>query len=685
MDYLAPLSQDPDYTELPQEQRERVYRLLLAISHVPEDASVTKPGGVLDILSASTGMARDTVQRLWYDWDRSHDWRVLADKRSLRKAAAAREGCRSPRFRAWALTMLESNQRSTRRAIDAIHRIFRFGGTVVPGFEQWDYSSGRIPAGVSESSLRRIAKDHRHEMMIARQGYKAAASHRLPVLSTRVGMMPGQVYQCDDMDHDCYVQVGTQQVRIIEFAAVDYASGCRFHWGCTPKVRRETDGKKQGLTQKMYMMFMAYILRYIGFHKDGVQLVMERATASLPTEIVELLEGAGLGITVRTGGLQGARQKKVGGYTARPGGNPRGKGSIEQSHNPAHNITADLPGQTGKDRQHSPERLWGVLKSQEGVEKLRTALMDAGRNDLAEGLQNHILTYNQYLEIATMRYALWNNRHDHELEGWGKNTRLEYQVQPGDWRTPAELTENGKYPLSPLLVDSAKRNPGLVRERKMSPKEVWEAGHRDFARIPLWLYVEMIRSEKHFGKRVKVYGGLITVQDKYVSDDKLHYLAEVDCEGKRVTLQEGQEVWCVLNPYALEPLVILDEAGRILGEAPQYVRASPLDREATWELVGKVDSINTRRAAMQRARYEQEGMRVEAINEHNRAIAEEGGVYGRRAPKSSLTPAQKGMATRLAHSVGDEIDVLDLPAAPAPQPVPELPDDPDINIDDIIF
>ena len=617
----------------------------------------------------------------------------LVDGRALPPAEYADSGPRCERFRAWVVTMYEANQRSSRMAIRAIHSIFRHGGAIVPGFEDWPhYGCGRIPTGCSESSLYALLQAHsKRELLIARQGYKAAASMRLPVLTTRRGIAPGSLYMFDDVVHDHLVLVGGQAARILEFGCFDVASACRIHWGNTARITQAT-GKRQGLTQKMFVMFIAYVLRYIGYNLAGCTLVMEHNTASLPDETVALLKSSGLGISVRMGGIEGGRQRWIGGYNGQMGGNPRGKAGIENSHSPLHNLLGDLPGQVGKDRQHIREATYGVVKAQEQVERWRGQLRAMGRDDLADALANHILTYRQFNELLAIKYALWGSRTNHELEGWEDHTTIEYQTGPNQW-TPAEvLTSGGTRPLSPVLVEAVRTNPDLVRERRLSPAEVWESGKGDLVRIPL--YVDLIKGDKMFGQTVTVRGCLLTVQDKYVSPGKLHYLAEVYCDGRKQLLEDGRKVRVVLNPYHTGTLIVLDDTGRILGEAPLYSKVSPLDTEALHEQMGRVDSINVRRDQLMRARYESEGARVAGINEHNRTLAKQGGVYGRRAQiaaTSTQTPADKAAVTRAANR--SEIDVFEglgeLPIAPVAAATASLPEPPasgsDITLDDIIY
>lgn len=679
---LDQLHLDHDFARLPHAQRERLHAWRIAMARIAPGTPVSTPGGVIDQLAAMLGMASGTVKTRFFNYRRHQDWRYLIDGRSLPATTFEEGGARCERFKAWVIKQYESNQRSLRETTKHILRLFAHGGEVIPGFEG-RAASKVLPPGVSASSLGRVLKPYRQEIERKRQGLKQASKTMLAVRTTRKGMLPGQMYLFDDMWHDNLVLVGAEAVRILEFGALDFASGCRFHWGHTPRVLKD-EGKRQGLTQKMFVMFLAYVLRYVGYHRDGVVLMMEKGTATLPDGMAEMLETSGMGISIREGGLTGMKQKMIGGYAGRIGGNPQAKGRIESQHKDIHNVLGYVPGQTGKDRQHIQEQTYGMIETQKLVEAWRTRLLELGKPDMAAALENHFLTHAQFTELLQIKYKLWNARTDHELEGWEGHTCIEYQVAPGTWSSVAELTDGGKYPLSPLLVDSARCNPGLVRERRMSPAEVWASRPDEMRRIPLWLYVDMLKSEQHFGKRLTVHGQLLTVQDKYIGPDKIHYLAEVHTDDGRVDrLRNGEQVYCVANPFDASGLIVLDEAGRIRGVAPHYTAVSPLDEEALYKRIGKVDARNAADMQLQRARWEGETDRVARLNEHNRAIAEEGGVYGRRPKKSALTPAQKGMATRLANSVGDEIDVLDLPEASAPQPVPELPDDPDIDISDI--
>lgn len=641
---LTEMVQDAEYAGLPRAQRERCHDALVCLETLPAGCRKTGPGGIFSRLARALACSEKRATSLYYAYRERQDWRVFVDGRTTARAKLELEGANSAVFKAWVMQRFEANQRSMERTISEIRRIFRHNTVTIPGFEK--RTPGEIPPGCSATSLRN--KINRAELDNIRLGLSKNAGAQVPVLTTRANLEPGQVIEFDDVWHDNLVVVEGQIVRVLEFGAVDVASGCRVHWGHLPALRglKEDNPKtRAGLTQAHFILFLAYFLRYVGYHKDGVRLVMEHGTATLPERVRTLLEGSIPNLTIVMGGMHDNEQRLLNGYAGSRHGNPRTKTHIESQHNAIHNFLGHLPAQVGKDRQHHPESTYGMIKAQEQVELWRARLVEAGRSDLAGALQDHFLTMHHFSEILLTAYTLFNRRTDHSLEGWEKNTQLEYQVSPGVWMSTRQLTNNGANPLSPLIAAAARENPGLVREVKLSPAEVWERGKGNLERIPLTVYMDLLsmvgEGEKSFVRTPTVHGGHIVLQNKLVSPAPLYYRAEcITPLGRRILLGDGEKVHVVLNPYAPEALVLLDERGGILGECPQAVRADLGNMEAIYEEVGRTRAENVARQTGQRARWQVERSRVESIHAANRAIMQQAGLAPRTTRAKALPSAQ---------------------------------------------
>lgn len=611
---------DAEFAALPRLQRDRVSLLVNIMAQHQAGDSVTKAGGLLSRLMRAVGCSKANASRMYYAYRESGDWRALCDKRSLAPVMVSNEGAKSPRFREYVTGMLEKNQRSVQAAIADIHDAIKFGYEVIPGLEDWPLASGRLPSGCSESSLRKLVK--RHELAVMKFGLKSAEAraHDPMVLKTRVGVPVGAVYELDDMWHDHLVVSGGQAVRVLEFGAIDYASACRIHWGNTPHVVKD-DGKRQGLTQEMFVLFVAYLLRYVGFAASGLALHTERGTAALPESVVKKLECCGLPIRVVRGRMTGAAQAKIGGYKGQIGGNPRAKALIENSHSGIHNMLADLPGQVGKDRQHTQESSLGRVKEQEQVELWRRQMIKVGRHDLAAGLENHLLTAHQFNELLIVRYKLHNARTDHELEGWGEYTEAAVELSPGHWVPVGELTR------TPLLREQIACGGVPVREQRLSPMKVWQTRRPDWAVIPMSLYLDILSLTKLCNRTITVKSEQLVVQDKLVGKEKLVY--SFDCiapNGRPIQLDEGVSYQCLFNPYAPNALLVTDERGRVIAEAPLKSRVRADDDAGILEQSQRVQERKAVKLADAEARWGTTTNATRAKNERNRALAEEAGL-----------------------------------------------------------
>lgn len=672
-----------DYAALPAGQRERALRALNCLEAMPAVLPCGGAGGRYARLAAALGMSQKQATKLYCRYVKAQDWRVFVDRRKAvaREAELPLQGVACRAFADWLAKKVEANQRSTRMALKEVVRVFMTcpPPEVIPGFEQ--HPGGFLPEGCSMTSLRarlgRVAA--RSTAAAVRYGLKATAAHRLSVFTTRRGVLPGQCYEFDDVWHDHLVVARGQMVRVLEFGCLDLASGCRVHWGHIPalKTRTETREKRDGLTKAHFMLFLAYVLRYIGYHPAGCVLKMEHHTATVDEQTAAFLEAACPGLRVERGGIIGTEQRKLGGYAGNVGGNPRRKAAIESSHNGLHNFLATLPGQVGPNRQQTQEATIGRQKEQQQVERWRERLVAANRPDLAEALSNHFLTMGQFSELLLTAYRIWNSRRDHDLEGWQDRMMLEYRV--GDlWYPAAQLTEEQRA----AVAAAARSGLPLVREVRMSPMEVWEAGRKELRRCSLGVYVELLRRVPGCCKRVKVYGGTLRVQDKVVAPEPLYYRAEMFTPlGRTLLLGEDEEVELLLNPYGPRVAAVLDpQTGEVLGECPQIERVGALDRAAIEQEMGRVAGFNARRLEPQRIRWEADTELAAARREHNRALAVEGGAarvlgYARPTPRPAAPQLSKACGVDVFGGLGElppagdacfygDADTFDDPAEP---------------------
>lgn len=650
--------QDPLFAELPSAQRDRVMRLLTVLERTePKPGSrlpnVTGAGGVLERLAAACPCSAATAMRMYYAYKETGDWRVLYDNRSTPKRRLSDDARKRALLAEHVRTLAETRQRSTREAIKDVRTLVMQGE--LPGFEE--YAGRALPPGFSDTSLR--AHIRKEDLRRKREGLKATMSERAGVLTTRKGLLPGQIYEFDDVQHDNYVKVGSQSVRVMEFACQDVASGYITHHGACAALRRgegedTTPGKagtRQALSGKMALAFVAYQLRYVGYAAGGCELRLEHNTTSLPPRVLDLLRNCGEGIRIRCGGINGWQQRALGGYTGTPGGNPHNKAHKEQQWSSMHNMLSYLPGQIGQDRLRAPEETAGLLDVQEHANLFELALRRRGLHHLADALHSPLLTFSQFMALLNQKYVEYNDRRDHNMEGWDDKRVMLYTNDGTNWLTEQQLTDGKGFNDQQYAYFQCFRE--MTKESNMSPAEVWGGVDRssktaDWRYLPLPIYVDMLRDEKHFGKRVQVRGGYIRVQDKYVSADTLIYRGELFTpRGEVIRLNHGAELRAVLNPVADAPLVIIDDSGKILGECPMAKRTSPLDEELTSEQIGRVRSLQVQAQTGQQLRLEKDSRIVHARQVFNRELAKAGGIpLTKAALKRELAMAETAPAVQ---------------------------------------
>lgn len=602
----AAAATDKEFESLPEKHRSRVtkwaHELEWMDRALKQGKRLTGPCGLYSQMARHMGLSVTQVSRIIKRWQATQDWHVLLDGRVRNNKPVEDYGIKTPRFRAWAVRFAEHECRSSREAIRKIFTIFLYGGMTIDGYER--HVPGTIPQEVNERALYRIFADHEKEIHRARFGMGAV--RELPVLRDRSVLEPGQWYEMDDVMHDAEVMYRGQAVRVSEFGMFDYASACRIHWGHIPNFRRMSDDRRQALDRKMALMFLAYVLRYIGYHPEACVIMMEHRTATISEDKIKLLETATGGVLkVRKGGIKGAAQKAIGGRATRGKGNPQAKAGIEGSHNLIHNVQGNLPLQVGWTGRNEPAITWGMRREAEQVAFWQAALRAKGRDDLADKIDMPVMNFEDFTEYLTIKYALINGRTDHKISGWGRNKTIQYCIGNGCWVNEHDLRQSPEQKM--MLQALVGQHPDLVRETDLSPADVWERGKGRLVRLPLAAYVDLIGDDRDFGRTVRVIDGLIRVQDKFCNNgEPIIYLAEISNDGQApVRLIDRKEYRVVINPYALHELIVLDDQGRILGRAPQYVRVNPLS-EDLYKTIGKVEARKAADMARQKARWQAE-------------------------------------------------------------------------------
>ncbi|MCA1659010.1 MAG: hypothetical protein LC642_00490, partial [Verrucomicrobiaceae bacterium] len=312
-------------------------------------------------------------------------------------------------------TYCESNQRGNEAAIRKMREDWLVGKITTDA--PLDVETG-YPRGWSERTLARYAPNEL-ERAAARQGRSATDSKRSLVYTTRRYLYVGQYYLFDDIWHDHYVRLlDTRQTgRPLEFHGLDLASAYKMCWGM--RLRREVpDGKggtkMESLKVEDFRFLLAGFLLSHGYNPRGTTIVVEHATTAIDEKTERILSIASNGaIKVERGGMQGAAVH-AGQYAGRSKGNFRIKAPLESLGNPIHNEMGFLAGQAGKDRQHAPEQLHGLLKHNDAL----LWAMDQLPPERLQWIQWDLCTLQQFQIVAAEIYARLNARTKHRLEGW---------------------------------------------------------------------------------------------------------------------------------------------------------------------------------------------------------------------------------------------------------------------------
>jgi len=652
-----------DYAE-----RERVSRLARRMAEIRD--SENKMQTYADI-SLQEGVSSKTLQRLFKLWrDSGEDDLVLADKRKLTKPT------RGSRFYADFVNYCDKDSNTDQGGYDAMMRDFYAGKTF--SFGTWrdlyrlEFPGSPVPSmcpihwiprGMTYSNFNKYKqRDPSRQMALAwnRQGQFAALSSTLPVVRSRVGLPVGSLFQADDVWHNIDVfapgQSGTFQP--LEFAIYDVASAFKVVSAMKPRllVRDPKTGKeiRDNLKEIQFRFALQYLVCCKGFHRDGATFILERGTTAIRENVqrrIAAVPGWGKLIRFQVSGILN-QPAHDGLLMGNAGGNPRMKSLCECAHNILHNASASLLGNRGRDAAHLHESNNAVVKYSQSMIELAQRIDPC----LVSHLMLPILQYDKYCQYFYMIEDEVMDRTRHNLEGWAGREVMEYRLsQTSEWINCNQLNDMAPDEVTATMAVVNRDKDHLLRQRKMSRREVWNSGRFELVKWPLFDLPAF--ADPRDAREATVRGdGTISFTDVvYYPGQRKTYIAEcIDRKGIHRPLVPGSKVRFFWNPLGelSDHIWITDEAGE------NIVGMCPILKTAAW---ASPDSI---RAAMGQKIHQVTNMMQEVRARHapdtvHRLVAEKFNTFLLESAKEAQRVPDLGGGDSLSAS-----DVLDFdPAA----------------------
>lgn len=473
------------------------------------------------------------------------------------------------------------------------------GGVAVPGVGTWrdlyqsvygyrpadgepcPWSVRNPPPGWSLRNLMQIKPD-KFALAAARVGMGAAKIDFLPTVRlTRVGLLPCQVVEVDDMWYEHYVVFGgnAKPQRVVEFAAMDRLTGHVVCHLAKPVVEAE-DGTRKTLKSAWVRYLYHYLLCVVGVPAGGCVIKGEHGTAAQDATFSAALaainavrEGAGKKPVVFRAGSIVTEPTAKGLPDVQHHGNPRHKGMIEQMHATLKNYAdALIFGNVGGGRGVQPEETVGMVREDSAL-----VAMAAGQVGAAgfspQNLRYNFPTWGAFARAADEAHRQMDNRTDHQLEGWEECGFMVGELRMAGMPHWTAIPRMAALPSERAAQVRALLASGVAeyRERRMSPAEAWASATRDHALETVSPgFAPMI-----LGKELAHPG---TVGDKLtvaVRDAETGERYTVSAVIDGTPLARGAQVLVWVNPMDCGKAYVADEQGRFLGVAStlQSVRA----------------------------------------------------------------------------------------------------------------
>lgn len=556
--------------------------------------------------------------------------------------------------------------------------------------EPCPWSERNPPPGWSLRNLMSLKPD-KFAMKAAQVGMGAAKIDFLPTVKlTRVGLLPCQVVEVDDMWYEHLVVFGgnAKPQRVVEFAAMDRLTGHVICHLAKPVLEAE-DGTRKTLKSAWVRYLYHYILCVVGVPVGGCVIKGEHGTAAADDTFAAALDAIN---AVREGAGQKPIAFRAGSIITEPvakglpgvqsHGNPRHKGMIEQMHATLKNYTdAIVFGNVGGGRGTQPEETYGMVREDSALVRLAAALPSVPGSHI----RFNFPTWRAFAIAADEAHRQMDARTDHALEGW-----RECGFLVGELRVAGAPHWTAMPRLEALPPERAAQVRALVasgaaeyRERRMSPAEAWDAARKATQLEPVAPgFAPLI-----LGKELAHVG---TVSDKLT-------IAVRDAEtGERYTvvaiidgqpLPRGAKVLVWVNPMDCGKAYVCDLQGRFLGIAKVQM-AVRADADASVEALQ--EQLGMRSAALADEKQRLEPLVRKRLADRNAAAAENLKALGVEDPveRAAIEERAKGeIAAGEAADIedaGPEVGDDERTADAADIDFGAEPEDPDVPAADLI-
>ena len=562
------------WMKLPERVRDEVERWVRVLPAV-----VPPIGEALDRVAREMGVSTPTARRKYDAWRKGgRTWSALVDGRATVTVTGMVSQGLSSEFLAWWHSLVLTNGRKYRPAYREFVRQY-FAGLPIPGMTEEELAHrAKLPRGYSYDNLWLNRPDD-FTVRAARIGRSSASDLRPKIIRSRIGLAVGQRYIFDDMWHDFEVVVVGQRGarRLLQLHCHDLFSGCQFARGMKPRIKDPDTGKSVNLAADEMLFFAAHVLAVIGYHPNGVILMVELGTAAIPEWLESLLYdlSGGLVTVERTGSTNASAF--AGQYPGSSKGNFRFKAALESLGNLIHNETAALlsfPGQTGSNaRLNAPEELYGRERKADALARAIAQLPP----QVASQLCHPFLEVTQAMHLVNEVMERINRRTDHDLADW---------IEAGLTTLDYEVPHLGIIPEDKVRCMAPEQRAALQAiatpvPRRMSPREAFDRGAGQMVRFrPEQVAAIFAKAQS---RTVKVRGHLLEFEDQTISPSPLRYLAH--------HWQDGEEFSVVVNPFGPDRAWLYDARGRWIGTTEAWQSVSHMDTDGLHQQMGRAAGI----------------------------------------------------------------------------------------------
>ena len=456
---------------------------------------------------------------------------------------------------------------------------------------------------------------------------------------------------------------------------------------CVIPAQEREDGTISGLNGEWRRYAWAQILCGIGISEGGLTFLAEHGTAGITDKMVlefnrilgpgPIVDGPaeqnpwadpcgmrapehGVWLVVLRASTSGAPVMQ-GLYRERARGLSNHKSPIESAWNKMHNVMAakNLPGPSGKDRDHAPQDQEGWEREDRALIETATLLERKCPGAVEKLHEAHTvgLSYGEVCAAMQEVIETMNHRREHGLQGWSE---CGYTVPVVEFGGNVVSVSDAARSMAPMFPEAdfdelLRRATAQAKAVRMSPAEAWA---KQTAAKPLKRFSPFVATQilgDSLAQRVTVDAHRQFSAVDQFSGKRMLYSARIEQEDHTpLFLEEGTKLKVWVNPAKPDYALVSGEDGVFLGLAT-YLTETVYGNRTQHGNLAELARVRAEQTGRVRAAFG--GVQVAAVEHRERNMR----AVRAMAAAANATPSFRGVDAADVMGLTDKVEAVSRP------------------------